>query len=496
MSNEATPVRQKSIKVNLILNVILQSSAVFFPLITFPYVSRVLTPVGTGRVDFAQSVISYFVMFTMLGVPTYGTRACARVRDDKMKLSKTVQELLIINCTLAVFAYLSLFVMIAFIPRFLEERDCILLMSTSIAFNAIGATWFFSAIEDYQYITIRSLICRVIALIVVFAFIRTKEDYLIYALSLLITSSGSYILNFLRLRKYITFKKVGKYNFKVHLAAVAIFFAMAVSTTIYVHLDTVMLGFMKSNSEVGIYSAAVKFKQVLVSLITALGTVLLPRLSYYVQNCQEREFLRLVKKAFRIVVYVSVPIVVFFIFFSETSILIFSGADYVSAVPAMQIIMPTVFFIGISNITGIQILVPKGKETVVLLSEIVGAVVDLILNFIFIPRYGAAGAAFGTLIAELSVLIVQMLYIKDIAKFALLGMFNWKVYLSTVGSFVFVFFFSKWIVTPWLLVNLAIWAAAYGLVYLALTALLKEKTLYEDFYPVIGQLAAKVWKKD
>ena len=182
---------------------------------------------------------------------------------------------------------------------------------------------------------------------------------------------------------------------------------MACATTIYTNLDTVMVGFMKTDTDVGYYNAAVKIKNILVSIVTSLGSVLLPRASYYVENGMMDEFKRITKKALSFVFLVATPMMFYFMLFAKEGIFFLSGEAYSGSILPMQIIMPTLLFIGITNILGIQILVPLGKEKVVLYSEIAGAITDVILNAILIPQFASAGAAIGTLVAEFVVLLVQ-----------------------------------------------------------------------------------------
>lgn len=403
---------QKSLKINFLMNAILTMSSFVFPLITFPYVSRVLGPSGTGKVSFAMSFITYFSMFAQMGIPTYGIRACAKVRDDKVKLSKTVQEIMIINLAMCILVYGVYIICMIAIPRIRQDRTLFLIMGTMIAFNAIGVEWLYKALEKYSYITIRSIIFKFIALLLMFGLVHSRQDYIIYGGITIFASSASNIFNFINLRRQIIIKPQKDYNFVQHINMILIFFAMSVAATIYTNLDTVMLGFMKADADVGYYNAAVKIKTILVSVVTSLGTVLLPRASYYVEKNDLDEFYRIAKKALNFIFLVAIPVVVYFILFAEEGIYFFSGEAYKGSVLPMKIIMPTVLFIGISNILGIQMMVPLGKEKQVLYSEIAGAFVDLILNIIFIPRYGAAGAAFGTLAAEVVVCIWQMISMK------------------------------------------------------------------------------------
>ena len=180
----------------------------------------------------------------------------------------------------------------------------------------------------------------------------------------------------------------------------------------YTNLDTVMLGFIKTDIDVGYYNAAVKIKSVLLGIVTSLGSVLLPRASYYIEHHEMDEFRRITKKALNFVFLISVPLTVYFILYAKEGILFLSGDAYISAVLPMQIIMPTIIFIGLTNIMGIQMLVPLGREKIVLYSEVAGAIVDLILNAILIPRLSSAGAAIGTLVAEGVVWIVQFAALK------------------------------------------------------------------------------------
>ena len=405
--------KQKSIKINFIMNMILTMSSFIFPLITFPYVSRILLPVGTGKVSFATSLISYFSMFAQLGIPTYGIRVCAKVRDNREELTRTVQELLTINLVMSVLSYIALFIVLTFVPRLQADKPLYIIMSFTIILTSIGMEWLYKALEQYMYITVRSVIFKFIALIAMFLLIHEQQDYVIYGGITILAASASNIFNLINVHKYIDLKPVGDYNFRRHLKPVATFFAMACATTIYTNLDNVMLGFMATDADVGYYNAAVKIKKILVSIVTSLGTVLLPRASYYVEKGMIEKFKRISKKALSFVFLISTPMLLYFILFAKEGIYFFSGTAYTNSILPMQIIMPTLLFIGITNILGIQILVPLGKEKIVLYSEIIGGIVDIILNAILIPKYASSGAAVGTLVAEFAVLIVQYLALRN-----------------------------------------------------------------------------------
>jgi len=243
--------KQKSLKLNFIMNAILTMSSFVFPLITFPYISRILLPAGTGKVSFATSLIAYFAMFAQLGIPTYGIRACARVRDDKEKLTRTVHELFIINLVGSIIAYTALFVALAFVPRLQEDKTLYLIISVTIILNCFGMEWLYKALEHYTYITVRSIVFKFIALVAMFAFVHKQSDYVIYGGLTILAASASSIFNFIHVHNYITLKPMGGYHFKHHFKAVVVFFAMSCATTVYTNMDTVMLGFMKTDVDTG-----------------------------------------------------------------------------------------------------------------------------------------------------------------------------------------------------------------------------------------------------
>jgi len=431
--------KQKSLKLNFIMNVILTVATIVFPLIIYPYISRILLPEGVGKVALAISIVSYFSMFAQLGIPVYGLRLVAQLRDDKIALTKAVQELFIINIVTTVISYIAFILTLILVPQLIEEKLLYIVVSSSIVLNMIGMEWLFKGLEEYTYITIRSIIFKITAIILVFLLIRSKTDYVVYAAITIISGYLSFILNFIYSFKWIHFKPLQNYNFKQHLKPIFIFFAMACAITIYTNLDIVMLGFMKTNVDVGYYSVAVKIKNVLIGLITSLGAVLLPRSSYYIKHKLFDEFKKVSTKAMSFIFVFSIPLMIYFILFAKYIVLFLFGSAFSGSIIPMQIIMPTLLFIGITNLIGFQIMVPLGKESLILYSVFAGGVIDMILNFILIPKYSAAGAALGTVVAELIVLIFQIVIMK---KYVLINIKNqeyikiiFAIFLSVVVSF-------------------------------------------------------------
>lgn len=489
--------KTKSVKLNMIMNAILTMSSIVFPIITWPYVSRILLPDGTGKVSFATSVIGYFSMFAQLGIPTYGIRACVKVRDNKKELSRTVQEIMIINLIMCAFVYVAFFLSLAFVPRLQGERLLYIVMSFTIILNAIGVEWLYKAMEQYSYITIRSVAFKFVALVALLLLVHEKQDYVIYGGITIFASSASNIMNFCHMRKYVTLRPVGGYHLKKHLKMVVVFFAMSVATTVYTHLDTVMLGFMKDDAEVGYYTNAVKIKTILVSLVTSASAVLLPRMTYYVENRNKEEFMRIAKKTLNLIFLVATPLMVYFILFAKEGIFFLSGDAYANSILPMQIIMPTLLLIGITNIFGIQIMIPMGKEKQVLYSEIAGAIVDLIINLMLIPKFGSAGAAFGTLVAEFVVFIYQSRAIREVSG-EMLKAVRYRILILAVAVSGAASVWVKYLDWSWIspsmlmyFVILLVSAIVFFLVYLIIMTLAKESLVIE----ITGQIKRKVMRK-
>ena len=421
-----------SVKYNLIMNMILKLSTVIFPFITFPYISRVLGATYNGKIAFATSVIYYFAFLASLGIPTYGVKICAQYRDDKEKLSKIVKELLIISTITMAISYVLFAGAMVLVPKFQEERVLLLITSVTIMLSVWGVEWFYQAIEQYDYITYRNLAFKIIAILLMFGFVHKEEDYLLYATISVFSAVGSNILNLIRLRKYVSFKKTDSLELIIHMKPIMTLFMVSAASMIYSSLDSVMLGFISGDTEVGLYNAAVKVKNILISLVTALGTVLLPRLSNYVSSGNTEEFNRLIKKSFSFSLLCSLPFALYCIIEAKNCILFLAGEGYQGAILPMQLISPSIVFISLTNIIGIQILIATGKEFYTFLSTLAGAIVNLTLNAIFIQSHASSGAAFATTIAEIVVFLVQIIYvIKELKHYM-----DWKNYAKIFGSLV------------------------------------------------------------
>ena len=483
-------VKYKSVKFNFIMNFILTLSNFIFPLITFPYVSHILQASGLGKVGFATSIIAYFSMIAMMGIPTYGIKACAKIRDDSSKLTKTVYELLILNTIFLAFSLTLLLLSVIFINKFYIDKELYIILAFSMLFNVLGIEWLYKALEQYSYITIRSIFFKIASLILLFVFVKESNDILPYAMLTVLASVGAGILNFYNLRKIITLYKITFKQLEItkHIKPSFTFFLLTISITIYVNLDSIMLGFMTSDDNVGYYSAAVKIKQILVTLVTSLGAVMLPRLAFYYEQKRFDEFKDLVKNALGFILIVSLPLTIYFTLYAKDAILLLSGESFLASVEPMQIIMPTVFLIALSNLMGWQILVPMDREKQIVFSTIIGAIVGGIINIFAIPYLGVNGAAIANLCAECAVVVVQIILLRKFI-FPILAKINiWKMLIAlfiSTGVTLLIPFNSNEII------NLLLSSILFFGSYLISLLILKEPMVYQIFSSVLNKIKLK-----
>ena len=292
-------------------------------------------------------------------------------------------------------------------------------------------------------------------------------------------------LNLIKLRKYIPVKIDGKYNLKQHLKPSMMFFLMTIAATIYTNLDTVMLGFMENSIQVGYYNAAVKMKNILTSVVSALGAVLLPRVSYYIEKGMYEEYRKTLNKSIKVVLLISLPLMLYCMIEARDVLLFLSGKQYLPALSAMVVIMPTILLIGISNVTGIQILVPLGLEKYTIVSTVIGAIVDVILNSLLIPQYGAMGAAVGTLIAEVSVLIVQIYFLRKIKYVDIINKDWIKIILATMIALIGMRVIDKIVFIDIVLLRLFYTSAIFFGIYILALIVLKEEIVQEQGISII-----------
>ena len=396
-----------SVKKNFVWHTVETVSAVLFPLIAFPYASRVIMADGIGQVQFYKSILNYVILLTSLGIPMYGIREIARVRDDAATMARTTAEILSLNLLLTLGGYVIVAVLCFTVGRIQGNLPLFLIMSTSVLLTALGCPWFFRGLEDFRFLTIRGLVVRVTALVFLFVFVRTRNDLLLYGVYSVAGALGGSLLSFFGMRGHGIGLAIrsGDLHIRQHLRPVLAVFAFNAAVTAYLNLDAVMLGFMNSNASVGYYTAATKVAFVLVTLVTSLSAVLLPRASYLVAQGQNEEFAGLSRKSYDVVLWSGFPLCAGVIVMASSIVRLFCGEGYIPSVLTLQILAPIIVVKGVGNMVGRQVLYPQGKIRMVTLCTSIGLAVNALLNLILIPRFEQNGAAVSTLISEFAILL-------------------------------------------------------------------------------------------
>ena len=394
----------QSVKVNYILNLINTGTQMLFPLITFPYVCRVIEADGIGQINFFQSIISYISLFTCLGIPMYAIREIARDRSDVLQMNRTAMEILLLHSMLTLVGYAIVAILCLTVPQIQVNIPLFLILSLTIFFTAIGCEWFYQGIEDFKYITIRGLIIKTVSVVLLFIFVKSKTDLLYYGCYTVFGVLGGNIFNFFRLRKYIHRENIifSELHIKRHIKPVLKVFSFSVVTSIYLQLNTVLLGFLKNALAVGYFAAATKVMQMLLTMSACLGSVMMPRASHLIAENKEDEFNRLIQKSYDFTLAIALPMTIGLIFCAPSLITALCGVKFEHSILPSQIIAPIILMVAISNVFGIQVLFPKGKINIVTLCCGIGAVADLILNLCLIPFFSYIGTSIAYLGAEVA----------------------------------------------------------------------------------------------
>lgn len=394
----------QSVKVNYILNLINTGTQMLFPLITFPYVCRVIEADGIGQINFFQSIISYISLFTCLGIPMYAIREIARDRSDVVQMNRTAMEILLLHSMLTLVGYAIVAILCLTVPQIQVNIPLFLILSLTIFFTAIGCEWFYQGIEDFKYITIRGLIIKTVSVVLLFIFVKSKTDLLYYGCYTVFGVLGGNIFNFFRLRKYIHRENIifSELHIKRHIKPVLKVFSFSVVTSIYLQLNTVLLGFLKNALAVGYFAAATKVMQMLLTMSACLGSVMMPRASHLIAENREDEFNRLIQKSYDFTLAIALPMTIGLIFCAPSLITALCGVKFEHSILPSQIIAPIILMVAISNVFGIQVLFPKGKINVVTLCCGIGAVADLILNLCLLPFFSYIGTSIAYLGAEVA----------------------------------------------------------------------------------------------
>ena len=282
-----------SIKKNTFFNIIKTVSAIIFPLITFPYISRVLQPENVGKINFGNSIVSYISLIATLGITTYAIRECAKYKEDKDKLGKVSSQIFSINLVTTGIAYLILIVLLILYGKLRDYRLLIAIQSLKVFFTTIGADWLNTAMEDFKYITLRTLSIQILSLILMFVFIKSPDDYMKYAIITVLSASGANILNIFYRKRFCNTRFTLCMDIKKHLPAILSLFAMMLAQEIFTMCDTTIIGLTLGDYEVGLYSTALKVFNIINQVTCSIFFVVLPQLSVAYSRNKTEDYVRI-----------------------------------------------------------------------------------------------------------------------------------------------------------------------------------------------------------
>lgn len=416
-------------KKNYLYNLILSIVNILFPILSFPYVSRVIGPTGIGKVQFITSFAQYFAIVAALGIPIYGIREVAKYKHDKKALSAVSTELFIIYISTSVLLSVVYLGVIFLFPYFREDQSLYLAAGFLVLLAFSSLDWFFAGLEEFKSIALRSVAVKILSLLLLYLFVNDAGDYKEYLFVTMFSLLGNNLISLVILLKKIEVSR-SMLAVKRHLMPLLLIFSTTVATSLYTVLDTVLLGFLADAEAVGLYTAASKLSKITIPFLTSMGIVFIPQLTKKLFESKTDEVSRLINKSFSFNVFFSIPIVAGLYVLSTEFITIFSGEEFLPAVPAMQILSVLPFAIGMGYLFGYQMLVAAGRDKELLYSVIGGVVVSLLLNFLLVPRLRDVGSAIASVSSEL---IVTIFYFYFVQKHYALR-YNWGEILKAMIS--------------------------------------------------------------
>lgn len=398
--------KTKSIAMNAVLNIIKTVSAIIFPLVTFPYISRVLDVDSIGSYNFAASIISYFTLIAGLGVNNYAIREGAQYRNDRNKISRFASEVYSINIISSVVAYLLLFFVVANSAKLQNYGTILLILSAEVVFTCVGVNWIYNIFEEFWYITFVTVLFQVISMILMFVLVKTNQDLLKYVGIVVFANVGGQVLYRLKARKYVDVRAVFDKSLVKHLAPIFLLFSTSIVSMIYVSSDTTILGFLTNDYRVGLYSVSTKIYKIIKQLFLAIVVVAIPRVVLYVRKNESEKCQKLIDNTFNLLLALCVPAMVGLICTSKYIILIISGEKYLEADLSLKILGVALLFSILSSFYANCVLIPNREDKSLLTATIVSATINIIGNFLIIPFFQEVGAAITTVVAE--VIMVAM----------------------------------------------------------------------------------------
>lgn len=403
----------RSLRSNYILNAIRILSSALIGIGMMPYINRTVGVHVIGNVEYVLSIVNYFVLFSALGIPIYGIREIARVRDNVQEKTKVFVELFSILLITTFISYVVLFGIFFHIDFFSGYKALIIILGGLIFLTNIGTEWYFQGMENQLYITIRTVFVRVTGFLLIIFLVKGPEDEITYAGIMLFILGGANVFNMLYLFRTLDIKRgvLSDLNLRRHLAPIFTVFFAAVSINIYLHLDKILIGTMKGANSVAYYTVANKIIRFVIELITVIGMVMLPRLSkLFISDVDS--YKKYVLKAFYIIMLVSLPFTIYFSVFAPEIIEIMAGKNFRPSITAMRILSPLCFVVGIAYFCGYLILYTQNKEKIYSTAVVISAIFSVILNYQVIKNFDFLGAAVVAVMSEILAIIIMILLMK------------------------------------------------------------------------------------
>lgn len=399
----------KSIKVNALLNVIRQCCSIVFPLITLPYVCRVIGADGIGKYTFSSSITNYFVLFAALGINTYAVREGAPIRDCRKKIEQFGSELFSINVISSIVAYGLFAILIFFNEKIQTYTSLLVIQSVAIVLATVGTEWVNTIYEDYLYITIRYVAIQIVCLVLILFFVKSSQDLQLYAFFVVFAASGGNVVNVFYRKKYCDIKFTLKMGLKKHIKPLLVLFVNSVAILIYVGSDITILGFFENDYIVGVYGFSARIYNIIKGVIAAAIAVVVPRIAYVgsTSNENNRDY---VCKLFHSLIMFTLPIVIVLLSLSKEILFLVGGREFVAGSNSLKCLSCAMIFALCSSVFTNCVLIVNRLERKCLYSTLITALMNILLNIIFIPLYGMIAAAVTTVVAEAMNMFIQLYF--------------------------------------------------------------------------------------
>jgi O-antigen/teichoic acid export membrane protein len=392
---------------NLFYNVLLSVSGILIPLIVYPYVSRTLGVGNIGLINFVDSVINYFLVFSMMGIGIVGVREVAITKDNPNELNSVFSSLVGLNILFSSVVICALVLSLFLVPKFWDSRVLIIIGGVKLILNVFLIEWFFRGVQRFKYITLVTLSTKLIYVVSVFALVTNKESYIVFfSLTTGLIGINAFI-NWRYKRKFVSFY-MDLVDMRRFLIPVLGYGAYGFLISMYTTFNVIYLGFTHGDSEVAYYTTAIKLYGVMIALFSAFTTVMLPKMSSLVASDKNHEFERMLKISFELLWTFAFPCVIIGEFYAPQLLFFLAGPGFEGALMPMRLLMPLVVIIGIEQILISQILMPLKNDKQVLLNSFIAAIISLIANLLIVDFMGSVGSSLVWLMAEMSVLLLSI----------------------------------------------------------------------------------------